>query len=82
MKLQYDGLIIDSEIIGGFKINEKEYAVCSYADSNNNYKIVIVEVVRDGKELKTKKIPADEIDFVLSRYKELEKEILGGENYE
>ena len=76
MEINYNDTIIKTEIIGGFKINEKEYAVLSYIDSNEIAKIVIVEVYRNGNELKPRKIPKDEIDFVLEKYKELESKIM------
>lgn len=82
MKINYSGLNIDVEIIGGFKLNDKDYAVCSYADSSDNYKIVIVETVRTGDKIEVKEIPDNEINVVLDRYRELEKHILGGDHGE
>ena len=76
MEINYNNTIIETEIIGGFKINQKEYAVLSYIDSNEIAKIVIVEVYRNGNELKSREIPKDEIDFVLEKYKELESKIM------
>jgi len=76
MKINYNNTLVDTEIIGGFKINEKEYAVLSYIDSNNNAKIVIVEVYKNGDKLEPKDIPEDEIDFVLEKYKEIESKLL------
>lgn len=82
MKFKYGELTIEAEIIGEFKINEKEYVVCSYADSMENYKIGIVEIVRKGNDVEVKDIPDDEIDFVLKKYKEIEEHLLGGEQIE
>ena len=79
MKIEYDNRIVDVEVIGGFKINQKEYAVCSYKDSDENYKIILVEVVRDGNNITTKNIPNDEIDLVLKTYRKIENKILGGD---
>ena len=76
MKINYNNTLVDTEIIGGFKINEKEYAVLSYIDSNNNAKIVIVEVYKNGDKLEPKDIPEDEIDLVLEKYKEIESKLL------
>lgn len=76
MKINYNNTLVDTEIIGGFKINEKEYAVLSYIDSNNNAKIVIVEVYKNGDKLEPKDIPENEIDFVLEKYKEIESKLL------
>ena len=76
MKINYNNTLVDTEIIGGFKINEKEYAVLSYIDSNNNAKIVIVEVYRNKDKLEPKDIPENEIDFVLEKYKEIESKLL------
>lgn len=80
MRIEYDNMLVDTEIIGGFKINDKEYAVCSYADTNQNYKIVIVEVVKNGDEIITKNIPNEEIDLVLETYKKIENKLLEGDN--
>lgn len=79
MKIEYNNMIVDVDVIGGFKINNKEYAVCSYSDSNDNYKIVIVEVIRDSNGIGTRNIPSDEIDFVYEAYKKIESELLDGE---
>ena len=78
MKIEYNNKIVDVEIIGGFKVNQKEYAVCSYEDSDDVYKIIIVEVVRDGGSITTKNIPNDEIDLVLETYRKIENKILDG----
>jgi len=82
MRINYDGIDIDVDIIGGFKIETNEYAVCSYVDSGNNYKIVILQVVRNGDDIQVKNIPNDEMDLVLSKYKEIEKEMLEGDGNE
>ena len=76
MKINYNNTLVDTEIIGGFKINDKEYAVLSYIDSNDNNKLVIVEVYKNGDKLEPKDIPEDEIDFVLEKYKEIESKLL------
>lgn len=76
MKINYNNTLVDTEIIGGFKINDKEYAVLSYIDSNDNNKIVIVEVYKNGDKLEPKDIPENEIDFVLEKYKEIESKLL------
>ena len=76
MKINYNNTLIDAQIIGGFKINEKEYAVLSYIDSNDNAKIVIVEIYRNGNNLEPREIPENEIEFVLEKYKELETKIM------
>lgn len=79
MRLEIDNLVLETELIGGFKINNHEYAVCFYIDSDNNSKIVIVEVIRNGNEVQTRNIPSEEVDFVLARYKEIEEKMLIGE---
>lgn len=79
MKINCRGLNVDVEIIGGFKLNNKEYAVCSYADSDDVYKIVIVEVFRNGDKFETREIPDNEVELVLEKYKEIENQILGGD---
>ena len=76
MRIKYDNLGIDVEIIGGFRINEKEYAVCLYDDSDKNSKIVIVELIKENGDVHVKDIPEDEIDFVLSQYEKIEKAIM------
>ena len=76
MKINYNNTLVDTEIIGGFKINDKEYAVLSYIDSNDNAKIVIVEVYKNGDKLEPKDIPENEINFVLEKYKEIESKLL------
>ena len=76
MKINYNNILVDTEIIGGFKINDKEYAVLSYIDSNHNAKIVIVEVYKNGNQLEPREIPEDEMDFVLEKYKEIESKLL------
>ena len=76
MKINYNNILVDTEIIGGFKINDKEYAVLSYIDSDNNAKIVIVEVYKNGNQLEPREIPEDEMDFVLEKYKEIESKLL------
>ena len=80
MKIEFNDVVVDAEIIGGFKIGEKEYAVCSYADSNENYKIVISEIVRDNGVIMTKNIPNEEMDLVLETYRKIEDKLLGGDN--
>ena len=80
MKIEYENMTVDAEVIGGFKINEKEYAVCSYEDTNENYKIVIVEVLRDGERIITKDIPNEEMNLVLETYRKIEDKLLEGEN--
>lgn len=82
MRLELDGITIDTDVIGGFKINEHEYAVCSYVDSLNNSKIVIVEVIRNGENITTKDIPENEYDYVLATYTNIEEKILEGDDYE
>jgi hypothetical protein len=79
MKINYEGLDIDVEIIGGFKFNNKEYAVCSYADAAEIYKIVIVEFFKNGDKFEIREIPDNEFDLVLEKYKEIEMQILGGD---
>ena len=76
MKINYNNILVDTEIIGGFKINDKEYAVLSYIDSDNNAKIVIIEVYKNGNQLEPREIPEDEMDFVLEKYKEIESKLL------
>ena len=76
MKINYNNTLVDTEIIGGFKINDKEYAVLSYIDSNDNAKIVIVEVYKNRDKLEPKDIPENEINFVLEKYKEIESKLL------
>ena len=82
MKIDYENLIIDTEIIGGFKIDEKEYAVLSYIDSNENAKIVIVEVYRNKDKLEAKNIKEEEMDLVLQKYREIESKLLEVSNNE
>lgn len=82
MKLNYNNTIIDVEVIGGFKINEHEYSVCSYEDEFNKYKIVIVEIQREGEDIKVKDIPEEEMELVMSTYKEIESKLLEGEDNE
>ena len=76
MKINYNNKLVDTEIIGGFKINQKEYAVLSYIDSDNNAKIVIVEIYRNGEKLEPRDIPENEINLVLEKYKEIESKLL------
>ena len=82
MIINYEGMEISVQIIGGFKIEEKEYAVCSYVDSNENYKIVIVQVVRSGNDMQVKNIPNEDMDFVISKYNEIKAKLLEGDNNE
>jgi len=69
---------MDIDILGSFKISENEYAVGSYEDSKNNCKIVILEILRDGENIKVKPISKKDKDNVLAKYKEIEKYLLGG----
>lgn len=82
MKLKYDGIIMDVDIIGGFKLEKAEYAVCSYLDSEKNCKIVIVQVFKNGNTIKTRAVPEKDIDMVITKYKEIEKYLLGGNENE
>lgn len=82
MKLKYNGIKMDVDIMGGFKIDTHEYAVCSYMDSENNFKVIIVEILRDGDNIKTKNIPEKYIDMVISKYEEIKNFLLGGNKYE
>ena len=82
MKINIGELNGDIEIIGGFELNGKEYAVCSYIGVDEVSKIVIVETYKEGDNIKVKEIPADEMSLVLSAYKEIEKKLLGDEENE
>lgn len=79
MNLEINGNVISTDLIGGFKVNEHEYAVCSYVDSDGNSKIVITEIVKDGDKVKAKDIPKEDMEFVLARYKEFEAKLLEGD---
>ena len=75
MKFEYNNKIIDVKVIGGFKLNKKEYAVCSYDDKENS-KIVILEIYKENDIIKTRKIPKEDINIVFNKYKEIEEKIL------
>ena len=80
MKIEYNGRLIDANIIGEFKINEKEYVVTSYADDQEEYKIVILQVIRNGEEVKTINVPDEDIEEVLSTYESIKNSLMEEED--
>jgi len=76
LRIERDGVVIDANIIGNFKINEREFSVCSYVDSEANAKIIIIEIERVGSNIITKDIPDEDMEFVLDKYKEIESILL------
>ena len=80
MKIEYNGRLIEANIIGEFKINEKEYVVTSYADDQEEYKIVILQVIRNGEEVKTINVPDEDIEEVLSTYESIKNSLMEEED--
>ena len=81
MEIEYNGIKRRVNIMGGFKLKEKDYAVCSYADSEENYKIIIVQVIKDSVEMHTVDIPAEDREDVIRAYEEIRNYVLE-EEYE
>ena len=75
MEIEYNGIKRKVNIIGGFTLKEKTYAVCSYADEENNYKIVIVQVIKDSTEMHIIDIPAEDREEVIQAYEEMKNYI-------
>ena len=82
MKFKYKNLKMDVNPIGTFNIDTHEYVVCSYMDSEKNCKIVILEIVKNGKKIKTKDIPKEDVDMVINKFNEIKSQLLGGDLYE
>lgn len=80
MKVDYNGLNIESDIIGGFKIQDKEYVVTSYADSGENYKIVILQVIKDENGKKAINVPDEDIELVTETFNNIKESIMEEED--
>ena len=80
MKIEYNGKLIEANIIGEFKINEKEYVVTSYAEDQEEYKIVILQVIRNGEEVKAINVPDEDIEEVLSTYESIKNSLMEEED--
>ena len=80
MRIEYNGRLIEANIIGEFKTNEKEYIVTSYADDQEEYKIVILQVIRNGEEIKAINVPKEDIEEVLSVYEEIKNSLMEEED--
>ena len=76
MEIEYNGELIRVDVIGGFKIEDKEYAVCSYVDTQENYKIAIVQVRRDSEGIHAMDIPSEDIEKVTKYYEEIKNKIM------
>ncbi len=75
MEIEYNGIKMNVDIMGEFKVDENEYAVCSYEDDQDNYKVIIVQVEKvDGKYI-TKDIPDEEVDKVTEAYKAIKAKL-------
>ena len=80
MEVNYNGLNIESEIIGGFKIEDKEYVVTSYADDASNCKIVILQLIRDENGVKAVNVPDEDIEKVTAVFNEVKETIMEEED--
>ena len=80
MEIEYNGIKTKVNIIGEFKIADKEYVVCSYEDDQNNNKIAIVQIVRDATGTHAVDIPNEEIELVTNYYEEIKKALMEEEN--
>lgn len=80
MKIEYNGRLMEANIMGEFKINEKEYIVTSYEDDHEEYKIVILQVIRNGEEVKAINVPDEDIDEVLSTYEGIKESLMEEED--
>ena len=76
MEIEFEGVKVKANIIGGFQIDEKQYAVCSYEDELNNCKIIILQTETDVDTIKTKEIPEEDVDKVMNVYEKIKKEIM------
>ena len=76
MEIDFEGVKVKANIIGGFQIDEKQYAVCSYEDELNNCKIIILQTETDVDTIKTKEIPEEDVDKVMNVYEKIKKEIM------
>ncbi len=75
LEVEYNGIKMKADILGEFKVEDKEYAVCSYEDDQDNHKIVIVQIEKKEGIYYTKDIPDEDIDKVLSYYNEIKKKL-------
>ena len=82
MEIEFDGNKMKVNIIGGFQVKEKDYAVCSYEDENDSHKIIIVRVVEDVNGMHVIDIPESEKEDVIKTYQEIKERILEEEEYE
>lgn len=82
MKIEYNGTNIEVNIIGEFKIEEKNYIVTSYADENNNYKIVILQLIKDGSSIRAVNVKEEDIEKVRNAYEEIKNTLMEDEDEE
>ena len=82
MKIEYNGTNIEVNIIGEFKVEEKNYIVTSYADENNNYKIVILQLIKDGSSIKAVNVKEEDIEKVRNAYEEIKNTLMEDEDEE
>lgn len=75
MELEYNGVKITVDIMGEFKVEENEYAVCSYEDDQDNHKIVIVQVEKADEKYIAKDIPDEEVDKVMETYEAIKAKL-------
>ena len=78
MEIEIDGVKVTTNIIGGFQVDEKEYAVCSYEDDRNNCKIIILQTETEGDTIRVKEIPDEDVEKVMDTYERIKKEALEG----
>ena len=80
MEYEYDGKKLKVNVIGGFQINEKKYAVCSFKDGETNPKIVIVQVIEEEDKTIAIDVPEEDKELVLKTYQTIKEELMEGEN--
>ncbi len=81
MEIELNGIRRKVTIIGGFKLKDNNYAVCSYQDDEGIYKIVILQVVKDSAEMHVINIPEEDREEVLRAYEQVKGYIME-EDYE
>ena len=76
MKVNYNGIQMEANLIGKFKIDKAEYAVCSYEDDKNNNKIIIFQIEEKDGKIITKDIPQSDIEKVKKCFEEIKEKLL------
>ncbi len=76
MEIEYDGIKMFANIIGGFQYKEKEYAVCSFEDDFSIHKIIILQTEAVGDTIVTKEIPDEDVEDVVNCFQKIRNKIM------